>query len=138
MSYSNANKETKNGLCKRYVWTTTREKYGGHEHTIYRITRVCTKTYSYNGLTESDAKQCAQDKIAKYTRQKKGWYYSEEKGWQYQNCQTYQAQICPVHDSGHMWHTDIQVNEKDDVYRADSLPENLESLFTWITCDYDE
>jgi len=130
MSYSNTNKQTQRGLCIVYTYA-----YDSVAQ-VYCITRVCTKDYGYYGLTESDAKTCANDKITKYTRVTKGWIYDKTNGWHYENCTRCQAQICPVHDAGHLWHTEIRVNERDDVYRG-GLPADLSSVFD-IQNDYDE
>lgn len=143
MSYSNDNKQTRSGLCKRYSYTAdlVKFKYGQETeasiHTVYCVTRVVTKSYSYNGLSEADAKTCASDKLTKYTNYKKGWYFDKETGFHYEDSAILNAQVAPIHDQGHLWHCDIQVNEKQVEYVIDHLPANLSSLFTDLT-DYDE
>ena len=142
MAYSDFNKETQNGFVVKYTFTSKMVDLGHDTITgtsvhdwrvLYCVTRVATKTYSYKGLTEEDAKQCAADKIAKYTRHRKGWQLGEDH-IEYVDCTYCGANCTPVHDAGHIWHCDIQVNERDDVWTFDT-PSNPKSLFSYIYTD---
>lgn len=138
-SYSDDVKQTQNALMKQYTYEASCFVYAGVLYTIYHVMRHCTKQYSYVGLTEGAAKTCASDKVTKYTRSYVGWKVVIENATanikQY-NYTRLAARVQAVHDQGDMWHTDIQVDETEDVWTF-TLPANLSSLFD-ETRDYDE
>ena len=138
-AYSDDVKQTQNALMKQYTYEASFFVYAGVLYSIYHVMRHCTKQYSYVGLTESAAKSCASDKVTKYTRTYTGWkvvFENDAVDIKPQNYTRLAARVQAVHDQGDMWHTDIQVDETEDVWTF-TLPANLASLFD-ETRDYDE
>lgn len=138
-TYSDSLKQTTNGLQKVYTYEAKYLVYKNTLYNVFHVMRRCTKQYSYVGLTESAAKTCASDKVTKYTRSYVGWildFQQDQLGIHPQNYTKLCARIQAVHDGGDMWHTDIQVDENEDVWTT-TLPGDLASLFN-ETRDYDE
>lgn len=138
--YSDDNKQTQTGLQKQYNYEAKFFVVKDTLCSVYRVTRHATKQYSYVGMTESAARNCAAAKTAQYTKTHKGWKltYSDQGGLNVaaENYTACGAQAQAVHDQGGMWHTQINVNEQDEVWTT-TLPAQLSSLFD-ETGDYDE
>lgn len=137
-TYGTANKVTDRALQIQYTVEGSTIKVGLEERVHWEVHRLCTKTYRYVGMTYAAAKTCRDAMIEKYTRTQRVWTRQSASEYEHADVTNCQADIACVHDEGGMWHVEIQVSENDVEHVAGTKPSSLASLFTWITCDYDE
>ena len=139
-TWGNANKQTSEGLAIRY---TCEPLSLSDTSAYYKVTRYATKNYSFVGMDRATAMQCAEAKVAQYTR---GHTHVASKSVSgdggsttvYTTYTSYDC-LCSVaaeHVSGGMWRVTLSVAETDEAL-AESLPASMASCFS-ISQNYDE
>lgn len=112
------NKVTDEALQIRYIVDEGITVTNGEQTYIrWKARRFATKRYRFVGMDETTARRCAAAKVAQYTRKKVLQSGSNNglTGTAFQ--QMLQADIRAVHDSGRMWHVEIQINETDEAIK---------------------
>lgn len=98
--------------------------------TWYRATCVSSASYQYIGMTRTAAEACAAAMVTKFTRQKVIWdfqRYQESQIWwmgwrQLQStAPVLDTNIRVVHDTGSMYHVEIECNCTDEKYTTDPV-----------------
>ena len=145
-TWGNANKQTSEGLAIRYTCEPlelTSSPDGSSTQSTYKVTRYATKNYSFVGMDRATAMQCAEAKVAQYTRghTKVTSMTISGDGTSTVVFVTYTVYEClcsvaAAHGNGGLWNVALSVNETDEAL-TESLPDDFASCFS-ISQNYDE
>lgn len=105
--------------------------------TYYEVHRYTTKTWSYYGLDYATALDCRADMETLLKRTFYLWHIDANGEPVKDDAVMMPDAVEAVHDDGHMWHVDVQVNEDDMTYTDN--PSTDFALLNWpLTGDYAE
>lgn len=124
-TYGDENKVTEQSLKITYSYTSrfvlVKEDGAYSLKPIYHFTRNITKRYKYVGMTEETAKQCQDAKVLQYTKEIKGVIFNpdDQEAGPYipTDMKMLVADIASIHNQGHMYDVEIQVNQIDEVWK---------------------
>lgn len=112
-TYDNTNKVTWQGLQIKYSCRIEQGETNDSEYTYYVYSRYATKRYSFVGMDEQTAKDCAAAKLSQYTRSYSIPKKSSSGGYVDSLITECMTDVAAVYVDGGMWNVDIAVNETD-------------------------
>lgn len=124
-TYGDNNKVTEQGLKITYSqnarFTLVKENGEYKLKPIYHFTRYITKRYKYVGMTKDAARTCQDAKVLQYTKEIKGVIFNpdDQEAGPYvpTDIKMLVADIASIHNRGHMYDVEIQVNQVDEVWK---------------------